>query len=52
MSGRVVHFEIPFDDGDRAREALSRAVALNPDLSRRADAIWRDFVLATPKAEK
>ena len=25
MSGRVVHFEIPFDDGDRAREFYRQA---------------------------
>ena len=25
MSGRVVHFEIPFDDGDRARSFYSQA---------------------------
>lgn len=25
MSGRVVHFEMPFDDGDRARDFYSRA---------------------------
>jgi predicted enzyme related to lactoylglutathione lyase len=25
MSGRVVHFEIPFDDGDRARSFYQRA---------------------------
>jgi uncharacterized protein len=25
MSGRVVHFEIPYDDGDRAREFYERA---------------------------
>lgn len=25
MSGRVVHFEIPFDDGDRARSFYERA---------------------------
>ena len=25
MSGRVVHFEIPFDDGDRARKFYSEA---------------------------
>lgn len=25
MSGRVVHFEIPFDDGDRARDFYSNA---------------------------
>jgi predicted enzyme related to lactoylglutathione lyase len=25
MSGRVVHFEIPFDDGDRARAFYSKA---------------------------
>jgi uncharacterized protein len=25
MSGRVVHFEIPFDDGDRAREFYQKA---------------------------
>jgi predicted enzyme related to lactoylglutathione lyase len=25
MSGRVVHFEIPFDDGDRARAFYSQA---------------------------
>jgi predicted enzyme related to lactoylglutathione lyase len=25
MSGRVVHFEIPFDDGDRAREFYREA---------------------------
>ena len=23
MSGKVVHFEIPFDDGDRARQFYS-----------------------------
>lgn len=37
MSGRVVHFEIPYDDGDRARafyrEAFGWAVAPVPDLS-------------------
>ena len=25
MSGRVVHFEIPFDDGDRARAFYQEA---------------------------
>ncbi|MFP5371081.1 MAG: VOC family protein, partial [Actinomycetes bacterium] len=25
MSGRVVHFEIPFDDGDRARAFYKEA---------------------------
>lgn len=37
MSGRVVHFEIPFDDGDRAREfyreAFGWAVAPMPEMS-------------------
>ncbi len=36
MSGRVVHFEIPFDDGDRARnfyrEAFGWSVQEIPDL--------------------
>lgn len=36
MSGRVVHFEIPFDDGDRARgfyrEALGWNVAQMPEM--------------------
>ena len=25
MSGRVVHFEVPFDDGDRARSVYKEA---------------------------
>ena len=25
MSGRVVHFEMPFDDGDRASDFYTRA---------------------------
>jgi uncharacterized protein len=29
MSGRVVHFEIPFDDGDRAREFYAKAFGWN-----------------------
>ena len=29
MSGRVVHFEIPFDDGDRAREFYQKAFGWN-----------------------
>jgi len=29
MSGRVVHFEIPFDDGDRAREFYEKAFGWN-----------------------
>ena len=45
---RLAELEAKYRDGDRVREALSRAVALNPDLSRRADAVWREFVLATP----
>ena len=36
MSGKVVHFEIPFDDGDRARafyaEAFGWQIASLPDL--------------------
>jgi uncharacterized protein len=36
MSGKVVHFEIPFDDGDRARtfyrEALGWQVTALPDM--------------------
>ena len=37
MSGKVVHFEIPFDDGDRARkfysEAFGWAIAEIPELN-------------------
>jgi uncharacterized protein len=37
MSGRIVHFEIPFDDGDRAREFYREAFGWNvaeiPDMS-------------------
>jgi len=29
MGGRVVHFEIPFDDGDRAREFYQKAFGWN-----------------------
>jgi predicted enzyme related to lactoylglutathione lyase len=29
MSGRVVHFEVPFDDGDRAREFYRQAFGWN-----------------------
>ena len=29
MSGRVVHFEIPFDDGDRARDFYQKAFGWN-----------------------
>jgi predicted enzyme related to lactoylglutathione lyase len=29
MSGRVVHFEIPFDDGDRARKFYAEAFGWN-----------------------
>jgi Predicted enzyme related to lactoylglutathione lyase len=29
MSGRVVHFEIPFDDGDRARAFYAKAFGWN-----------------------
>ena len=29
MGGRVVHFEIPFDDGDRAREFYEKAFGWN-----------------------
>ena len=31
MSGRVVHFEIPFDDGDRAREFYREAFGWSLD---------------------
>ena len=31
MSGRVVHFEIPFDDGDRARNFYRRAFGWDVD---------------------
>jgi uncharacterized protein len=30
MSGRVVHFEIPYDDGDRARAFYEKAFGWNP----------------------
>ncbi|MGH3445975.1 MAG: VOC family protein, partial [Nocardioidaceae bacterium] len=37
MSGRVVHFEVPFEDGDRARgfyaEAFGWAVTPMPEMS-------------------
>jgi uncharacterized protein len=29
MSGRVVHFELPFDDGDRARQFYAQAFGWN-----------------------
>lgn len=29
MSGRVVHFEVPFDDGDRARDFYQQAFGWN-----------------------